>query len=115
MSHTRGKAELSALLAVPSFELRRRVRTIGYCARSAKSAVDRYRSPYEGMITTMVFPAFSGRLATWFAAQIAAGEAPDNYLTPSALSDFERSHLRDAFVVVKTMQSAVGSGKGALG
>ncbi|WP_170331218.1 DUF294 nucleotidyltransferase-like domain-containing protein [Ruegeria arenilitoris] len=43
------------------------------------------------------------------------GEKPDNYLPPSALSDFERSHLRDAFVVVKTMQSAVGHGKGMLG
>ena len=49
------------------------------------------------------------------AAQVRAGDAPDNFLNPSTLSDFERSHLRDAFVVVKTMQSAAGSGKGALG
>ena len=42
-------------------------------------------------------------------------QAPDNYLAPSDLSDFERSHLRDAFVVVKTMQSALGHGKGMLG
>jgi len=49
------------------------------------------------------------------AAQVKAGEKPDNYLDPSDLSDFERSHLRDAFVVVKTMQSAAGSGKGMLG
>ncbi len=49
------------------------------------------------------------------ATQIKLGETPDNYLDPSDLSDFERSHLRDAFVVVKTMQSAAGSGKGALG
>lgn len=49
------------------------------------------------------------------ATQIKAGSKPGNHLDPSALSDFERSHLRDAFVVVKTMQSAVGSGKGALG
>ncbi|MEO1556805.1 MAG: DUF294 nucleotidyltransferase-like domain-containing protein [Pseudomonadota bacterium] len=48
------------------------------------------------------------------AAQIRAGAAPDNYLSPSSLSDFERSHLRDAFVVIKTMQAAAGSGKGAL-
>ncbi len=48
------------------------------------------------------------------AAQVKAGKGPDNYLDPSTLSDFERSHLRDAFVVVKTMQSAAGSGKGAL-
>lgn len=49
------------------------------------------------------------------ATQIKAGGKPGNYLDPSDLSDFERSHLRDAFVVVKTMQSAVGAGKGALG
>ncbi|MDW3181250.1 DUF294 nucleotidyltransferase-like domain-containing protein [Roseobacter sp.] len=49
------------------------------------------------------------------AAQVKAGTKPNNYLDPATLSDFERSHLRDAFVVVKTMQSAVGSGKGALG
>ncbi|MEW2913440.1 DUF294 nucleotidyltransferase-like domain-containing protein [Leisingera sp. JC11] len=48
------------------------------------------------------------------AAQIRSAQAPDNYLAPSDLSDFERSHLRDAFVVVKTMQSAVGHGKGML-
>ncbi|MFY2826265.1 DUF294 nucleotidyltransferase-like domain-containing protein [Ruegeria sp. MALMAid1280] len=46
---------------------------------------------------------------------VKSGEKPDNYLPPSALSDFERSHLRDAFVVVKTMQSAVGHDKGMLG
>jgi CBS domain-containing protein len=49
------------------------------------------------------------------AAQVRAGMAPDNFLPPSDLSDFERSHLRDAFVVVKTMQSSVGHGKGMLG
>ncbi|SMX50219.1 putative nucleotidyltransferase substrate binding domain-containing protein [Maliponia aquimaris] len=49
------------------------------------------------------------------ARQIKAGGAPDNYLAPADLSDFERSHLRDAFVVVKTLQSALGHGKGMLG
>ncbi len=48
-------------------------------------------------------------------AQVKAGGKPDNFLDPSELSDFERSHLRDAFVVVKTMQSAIGSGAGILG
>lgn len=46
------------------------------------------------------------------AAQIKSGEAPDNFMAPTDLSDFERSHLRDAFVVVKTMQSAAASGRG---
>ena len=48
-------------------------------------------------------------------AMVKRGAKPDNYLSPTDLSDFERSHLRDAFVVIKTMQSAVGHGKGMLG
>lgn len=44
---------------------------------------------------------------------VRAGRRPDNYLDPSDLSDFERGHLRDAFVVVRTMQSAIGHGRGA--
>ncbi len=49
------------------------------------------------------------------AALVKAGQRPDNFMAPNDLSDFERSHLRDAFVVVRTMQSALGQGKGMLG
>lgn len=49
------------------------------------------------------------------AAQIWAGERPGNHLAPNDLSHFERSHLRDAFVVVRGMQSALGQNKGLLG
>jgi CBS domain-containing protein len=49
------------------------------------------------------------------AALVRSGRKPDNFLSPSDLSDFERSHLRDAFVVVRTMQSAIGQRAGALG
>ena len=49
------------------------------------------------------------------ARQIRQGTAPDNFLPPAELSAFERSHLRDAFVVVKTMQSALMQGRGVLG
>ncbi|WP_339107731.1 DUF294 nucleotidyltransferase-like domain-containing protein [Thioclava sp. GXIMD4216] len=48
------------------------------------------------------------------ARQIRKGAAPDNYLAPSALPDFERSHLRDAFVVVRSLQSALGHGKASV-
>ncbi len=44
---------------------------------------------------------------------IRAGKRPDNFMAPSDLSEFERAHLRDAFVVVRTMQSALGSARGA--
>jgi CBS domain-containing protein len=47
-------------------------------------------------------------------ALVNSGQAPNNFLAPSDLSDFERSHLRDAFVVVKTMQSAIGHGRNML-
>ncbi len=41
--------------------------------------------------------------------QIRRGDAPDNYLKPEELSNFERSHLRDAFSVIKTIQSAMAN------
>ena len=49
------------------------------------------------------------------AAQIRRGDKPDNFMAPGQLSDLERNHLRDAFMVVKTMQSAAGHNTGALG
>ncbi len=48
------------------------------------------------------------------AAQIRAGGKPDNFMAPGRLSSFERSHLRDAFLVVRTMQSAAGQRRGVL-
>lgn len=48
------------------------------------------------------------------AIRIRQGQKPDNFLSLSDLSDFERSHLRDAFVVVRTMQSSVGHSRGAV-
>ncbi|MBC7202305.1 MAG: CBS domain-containing protein [Pusillimonas sp.] len=42
---------------------------------------------------------------------IQAGQKPDNYLALSELPDFQRHHLRDAFVVVRTMQAAISQGR----
>jgi CBS domain-containing protein len=41
------------------------------------------------------------------ARQVRAGERPDNYLAPNSLSPLERNYLKDAFGVVKTLQSAL--------
>jgi len=38
------------------------------------------------------------------AAQIEAGEAPDNYVRPETLTAFERRHLKDAFNIASRMQ-----------
>lgn len=48
------------------------------------------------------------------ANMVKRGKAPDNFLAPATLSGLERSHLRDAFVVIKTMQSALMQGRGVL-
>ena len=40
------------------------------------------------------------------------GDGPDNFMAPENLSHFERSHLKDAFSVVKTIQSVMNSGYG---
>jgi CBS domain-containing protein len=48
------------------------------------------------------------------ARQINNGKKPDNYMRPTVLSEFERSHLRNAFVVVRTMQAAITQGQGIL-
>ena len=47
------------------------------------------------------------------AEQIRNGEKPNNFMDPSTLSDLERGHLRQAFGVVKTMQSALAHGRSA--
>ncbi len=39
------------------------------------------------------------------ARQIAQGLTPDNFLNPSEISNFERTQLKDAFTVVKMLQS----------
>lgn len=44
------------------------------------------------------------------AAQLRKDQHPDNFLSPVQLSELERNHLRDAFMVIKTMQSALGRG-----
>lgn len=43
------------------------------------------------------------------ARQIRAGDAPDNFVAPDDLSHFERNHLKDAFQIVKTIQSAMAN------
>ena len=43
------------------------------------------------------------------ADQIRNGDKPDNFLSPKHLSSLERDHLKDAFSVIKTMQSAASN------
>ncbi|MGH1361064.1 MAG: DUF294 nucleotidyltransferase-like domain-containing protein [Burkholderiaceae bacterium] len=45
---------------------------------------------------------------------IRAGKPADNFVLPARLSDLERDHLKRAFGVIKTMQSAALQGRGVL-
>lgn len=51
------------------------------------------------------------------AAAVKAGRAPDNHLAPDELSSFDKRHLREAFAIVRSAQSVLGTvhGTGALG
>ena len=48
------------------------------------------------------------------ADQIKRGETTDNFMAPGKLSDLERNHLRDAFMVIKTMQSHLAHSRSSL-
>ncbi len=41
--------------------------------------------------------------------QIAAGQNPDNFMSPKEISRLEREHLKDAFKVIQTMQSSLAN------
>ncbi|MFW5834734.1 MAG: DUF294 nucleotidyltransferase-like domain-containing protein [Pseudomonadota bacterium] len=44
---------------------------------------------------------------------VRAGKKPDNFMAPNTLSALERNHLKDAFGVVKSLQSALSHGRSA--
>lgn len=41
--------------------------------------------------------------------QVRAGQRPDHFVSPAELSPFERRHLKDAFSIVRGMQSALAT------
>ncbi len=42
------------------------------------------------------------------ARQIQSGQSPDNFMDPDDISNFERTQLKDAFLVVQSLQSVLG-------
>lgn len=48
------------------------------------------------------------------ARQVRMGQKPDNYLALGDISELERSHLRNAFMIIRTMQSSLGSWSGGM-
>jgi CBS domain-containing protein len=42
------------------------------------------------------------------ASQLSHGQKADNFLSPDELSPLERGHLKDAFLLINTMQESLG-------
>ena len=42
-------------------------------------------------------------------AQLRQGEEPDSFVAPRDLSSFDKRHLREAFAIVRSAQSALGN------
>lgn len=97
------------------FALRGRLQAVNTRARLEAAEAAGVLSPSGARDLLDAYDLIAETRLTHQAAQIRAGGKPDNFMAPGDLSDFERSHLRDAFVVVKTMQSALGHGTGMLG
>ena len=97
------------------YALQGRLQAVNTRARLAAAQTAGVLSPTGGADLLDAYDLIATQRLEHQVAQVKSGNKPDNFLDPSELSDFERSHLRDAFVIVKTMQAAAGSGKGVLG
>jgi CBS domain-containing protein len=70
---------------------------VGAGALSAETAVDLHDAFEFIRYTRLIHQA----------KQIRAGQQPDNFVSPSELSSFEKRHLRDAFQIVRTAQQTI--------
>ncbi|EKE45414.1 nucleotidyltransferase/CBS/cyclic nucleotide-binding domain protein [Oceaniovalibus guishaninsula JLT2003] len=94
------------------YALRGRIGDVGTRARIAAAREAGVISDSGGRDLLDAYDLIAATRLDHQAAQVRAGQAPDNFMAPADLSEFERSHLRDAFVVVRTMQAAAAQGRG---
>ena len=97
------------------YALQGRLTAVNTRARLEEAVAKRAVSPSGGRDLIDAYDVVATERLEHQVRLIKRGEAPDNFLPPTDLSDFERSHLRNAFVVIKTMQSALMQGRGVLG
>ena len=79
---------------------RARIEDARACGLISKSGGDDLLAAYDTIATARL---------EHQAAKVRDSQAPDNFLSPSSIPAFERSHLRDAFVIVRTMQSSLNA------
>jgi CBS domain-containing protein len=90
------------------YALRGRLTEVNTRARIVAAIEARAVSSSGGADLLAAYDLIADLRLTHQAAEVRDGQKPDNFMAPSSLSALERSHLRDAFVVVRTMQSALG-------
>jgi CBS domain-containing protein len=90
------------------YALRGRLPEVNTRARIVAAIEAKTVSPSGGADLLAAYDLIADLRLTHQAAEVRDGRKPDNFMAPSSLSALERSHLRDAFVVVRTMQSALG-------
>lgn len=76
--------------------------------RLAKAAASREISPEKSRDLRDALEFISSLRIAHQARQTAAGQVPDNHLSLDELSNFDRAHLKDAFQVVKGLQTVLG-------
>jgi len=96
------------------YALRGRLTEVNTRARLEAAALAGVISPSGGSDLLAAYDLIADLRLTHQAREVRDGQKPDNFMAPSSLSSFERSHLRDAFVVVRTMQSALGQSHAVL-
>jgi CBS domain-containing protein len=97
------------------YALRGRLTEVNTRARIAAAIEAKAVSPSGGADLLAAYDLIADLRLTHQAAEVRDGHKPDNFMAPSSLSALERSHLRDAFVVVRTMQSALGHAGAVMG
>ncbi|MEO1329763.1 MAG: DUF294 nucleotidyltransferase-like domain-containing protein [Pseudomonadota bacterium] len=96
------------------YALQGRIRPVNTRARLEAAVEGKIISPSGGRDLIDAYDLIAETRLRHQARQARAGAPLDNFMAPATLSDLERSHLRDAFVVVRTMQSALGHGRAAV-
>lgn len=109
----RGQVDLKLRGVAPIVDLARiyalqaRIEPVNTRARLVEAAMSDLISSADGKEFLDAYDLIATTRLKRQAEQIRAGEKPSNYLDPKTLSPLERSHLRDAFKVVKMMQSGL--------
>ena len=96
------------------YALQGRLTQVNTRARISAAAEAGIISESGGRDLLHAYDVIAGARLSHQARLVRMDKAPDNFMAPGGLSDLERSHLRDAFVVIKTMQSALGQGRSSV-